>query len=216
MKDTHYWRDVLSGIWKIILTSFIPILFWSYFFKWSISIENWLHLPQQLRPLFLSTVLVSIPGALLFPGLQWIFRRCEILLKSDIKNDIILSLDTMEPKNLVITVGFTKLSWVSWKMIRLFNLSFFIVPTSNIVLIKCADNKTSTGYYHMNKSGYLEIDITHNVDDIFSTTCIDVPAVIQPFGTGGKATIKIKSRGRLLYRMLVRMVIDPKVNIKLR
>lgn len=212
MNNNKYFKTALEGLFKILFSTFIPLVFWSYKSTWVNNIESWLHIAKQFQPIFLSTILITLPGTLIYPFFQWIFRRIKLVLKYTPKTNINLSVKSPSPRDLKISVSFEELPSVSWGLIKHFHLTFTVVAVPDIVLVKCADRQSSK-YYRMNSDGNLEVDITSGVEETKEKTSVDIPVILHPYINTGEATLKVKGKGGLLYQILAIMIV-PNIKIK--
>jgi len=212
MNRSSYWNLALEGLFKTIFSTFIPIIFWAYHVSWVNGIEKWLNISEQFRPLFLSAILITLPGTLIYPLFRWSFRRAILTYEYKPKGNISLSLEKMKPRSLNISIIFNELPKISWDLIKLFHLTFTIIATPDIVLIKCPDH-SNCKYYFMNNDGNLEIDVTQGIEDSTSDTSIVIPVILQSFGNAGNATLKVKGKKGPFYHLLVKMIV-PNIKIK--
>lgn len=210
----NYWNAVWDGVYKIIVSSFFPLLFWTYHFKYATKLENILSVPEQMRPLFLSSILIAMPGAILYPLFKWICQRTVLDAGCISPSKIEMLPNSRESKNLNLSISFKNIAGVSWKIVQIFHLTFVVVPNPKIVLIKCPDHQKSWCYY-MNERGELEIDFTDGVEKSDVDTSIDIPIIIQSSNVAGQATLRFKGKGGIFYRLLVHTII-PKIEIKVR
>lgn len=208
----EYWTSALDGIEKILISSFLPIWFWSSHLQLAISIENRFALPDELRPIFLTAILIAIPGALLYPAMKFVFRRCRFELSFS-KKLVNLSLSNQESTTIKMTVKICTLPWLGWLIVKKCHLTFNVVPSADIVLVKCADRKSMVGYTKMTDEGRLQVDLTRGVRVSDRDTTIEIPVILQPQSNGGCVTLMVEGHGGIFFKMLVN-INTPKVQVK--
>ena len=197
-----YWATSLDGIEKIFVSSFLPILYWSGHLGFALSIENKLCLPEQLRPIFMTAVLIAVPGALIYPLMRMAFRRCKFEISFS-RSSVNLPLKKHEPKPITMTVKVCELPWLGWLLVRQFRLTFNLIASADIVLVKCPDRKAELEYTEMSDEGKLRVDFTKGVRSSGEDTVIEIPVILQPQSNKGNVKLLVEGRGGFLFRMLV-------------
>lgn len=189
--NKRYLAKSLGRLKEVLYSSFLPILYWSYHLRFALAIENKLGVPAQLRPIFMTTVLIAV-SSIIYPLMQMIFSRCKLEVSFSEQN-VGLVLEHPETKKIAMTVKFRELPWLGWLLVKQFRLTFNLIPSAEIVLVKCPDRKEKLKYTEMSPDGKLKVNFTRGVRSSNGDTAIKCPVMLQPQSNRGKVALKVES-----------------------
>lgn len=169
-KDTLI-SSLWSGILKICATSLVPLIFWSYFGGLAEKIEDFFRIAQPLRPLFLSTILVSGVGLCLYTFVSMALLKCIFIFDlrmgttqfdGKFKNSGTSENPIYDAKNIGLRINCDELPSVSWFLVKLFRIKITLKTDPDLVSVRIPDGDTPLEAY-MSKRGFLKIDLTKRI-----------------------------------------------------
>lgn len=175
----HFWATFLSGFWKIMFTTFIPILVWTSQMKLAKRIIHFLNIPGQMVPLFFTAILVGVPGMFLYVGVMYTFRKCKINLSflvngrpfsGEFTNGGNEDYYSYDQQSVSVRITLIRLAPVAFTIMKLLKLKLILFVDPKLAIIKMPNgNSNVESAFHMNKKGELELDITKKVKSVKST-----------------------------------------------
>ncbi|MFT9191529.1 MAG: hypothetical protein ABF470_11115, partial [Liquorilactobacillus sp.] len=155
---------------------------------------------RMYTPIFISSVLIVLPGAALYPFTSLLFRRCSFIIRfqrerkafngklDNIRSEVS---PEYQPLTVSVQIDIESLSSVSFWLLKIMKFKIILSVDPELVILKVSDH-TEDDLFCQKKNGKLVIDITNKVKTTYSAgKNIGGTINIVPFHRSGKCSINV-------------------------